>query len=900
MVNSAYLLGAGDSSLFFVTNILLHLVLGPVAVVLWYKQFRAAEHRFARVIRGAMFITGITGLGLLIVGNTQNTQPVFWIHVLVSTFALAAALLWCTRALKARGQSIQKYLVGTITFAAVAFCIPAIQTALHSRSIEVTNPILPPLDLAGEAMGGSTGPFFPSAAETADQKLVPAEFFLESETCAESGCHADAYEQWQSSAHHFSSFNNPWYKKSIEYMQDVTGTKPAQWCAGCHDPALLFSGQMDQPVDSFINLPEATAGLACVACHSVSSVKNTMGNGGYVIEYPAMHKLANSTNRIVKTIHDLVIRANPEPHRRTFLKDFHLEQSDQFCASCHKVHMDIDVNGYRWVRGFNTYDNWQASGISGEGARSFYDPSVGRTCVDCHMPSVPSTDAGHENGSVKSHRFAAANTAIPALNADSVQLKEVTAFLSSNQLLVDIVGFSENEARADDVTGAEQPSPDGKLATQFAIGEEQAMGIGSGSRTSSAVNFIGPLNTANSVLRAGSYIRLDVVVRTLGLGHFFPTGTVDAQEAWIELKAVYNGAETIFWSGWIQDANGPVDSSAHFFRSVVLDGHGNPINKRNAFASRSLAYVNLIPPSAADVAHYRIQVPEEPGELTVSASVHYRKFNWWFNKFTFSGTTTDPDSLKTISFDDREWLFADGHPEVTLPIVTMATDTLVFRVESNPESTSGANAPGNVTDVRRLYDYGIGLFREGDLHSAEAAFVRAAALDPTNINIPINLARVALADGSLEKAGTHVEQALELDPLSPKANYFKGLYLKALGDYGDALASLAIAEQSFPKDRVVLNQIGRILFLDSRPGEAIPWFERVLRIDSEDLMAHYNLMLSNRAAGNISRADEHEKRYLRYKDDESSVALSLKYRQANPYDNNEATPIHEHNWNVRR
>jgi len=47
-------------------------------------------------------------------------------------------------------------------------------------------------------------------------------------------------------------------------------------------------------------------------------------------------------------------------------------QTAEFCSTCHKVHLDVPVNHYRWFRGFNEYDNWQASGVSGQGARSFY------------------------------------------------------------------------------------------------------------------------------------------------------------------------------------------------------------------------------------------------------------------------------------------------------------------------------------------------------------------------------------------------------------------------------------------------------------------------------------------------------------------------------------------------
>jgi hypothetical protein len=47
----------------------------------------------------------------------------------------------------------------------------------------------------------------------------------------------------------------------------------------------------------------------------------------------------------------------------------------EFCSTCHKVHLDVPVNNYRWFRGFNDYDNWQASGVSGKArARSTIRP----------------------------------------------------------------------------------------------------------------------------------------------------------------------------------------------------------------------------------------------------------------------------------------------------------------------------------------------------------------------------------------------------------------------------------------------------------------------------------------------------------------------------------------------
>jgi len=106
------------------------------------------------------------------------------------------------------------------------------------------------------------------------------------------------------------------------------------------------------------------------------------------VEYPPLHELASSSNRFIQALDRFMIYLNPKPHRATFLKPFMREQAAEFCASCHKVHLDVPVNSYRWVRGFDDYDNWQASGVSGQGARSFYYPNKSQTCADCHMPLV--------------------------------------------------------------------------------------------------------------------------------------------------------------------------------------------------------------------------------------------------------------------------------------------------------------------------------------------------------------------------------------------------------------------------------------------------------------------------------------------------------------------------------
>jgi len=329
----------------------------------------------------------------------------------------------------------------------------------------IVNPASPPLAMEGEG-GGPKSPFFPASAQTNVGGIIPSNFFMDSETCGQ--CHKQIYDEWKASSHHFGSFNNQFYRKAIEYMQDTQGSpQGSKWCAGCHDHAVFFNGRFDKPIKDQMDTPEAHAGLACTSCHAIVRVDSTMGNNGFTIEYPALHQLMTSKNKVVRSMVDFMTYLNPEPHRETFMKPFMTKQASEFCSTCHKVHLDVPVNHYRWFRGFNEYDNWQASGVSGQGARSFYYPPKPQQCADCHMPAEASKDAGNVNGFVHSHRFPGANTAVPTANEDDAQLKLTEGFLKSGALTVDI--FAVSPAQQSLKSGAMNQSD---LATTFAVGEE--------------------------------------------------------------------------------------------------------------------------------------------------------------------------------------------------------------------------------------------------------------------------------------------------------------------------------------------------------------------------------------------------------------------------------------------
>src|SRR5688572_16687638 len=386
-----------------------------------------------------------------------------------------------------------------------------------------------------------------------------------------------------------------------------------------------------------------------------------MGNGGFEIEFPPLHDLASSKNKYIRWMDDFLTFLDPEPHRKTFMKPFMRLDSSEFCSSCHKVHLDVPVNDYRWIRGFNDYDNWQASGVSGQGARSFYYPAAPQRCADCHMPLVDSNDPAAKNGKVRSHRFPGANTALPYVNKDPVQLKVVQDFLRDGQISVDVFGIArggEPVGAAADAGAAAQV----ELSSTFAVGEESASFSASRSRSNvPPAEVVAPLNKVPAVVRRGESVRVEVVVRTRKVGHFFPGGTVDAFDVWVELEAVDDKGRVLLHSGAVaEDGKGPVEPGAHFYRSLQLDEHGNPINKRNAWMTRSVAYVRLIPPGAADTVHYRLQIPKDAGDrIFLRAKVNYRKFAWWNTQWAYAGVRdpSQPPASVGASHDDCKWQF---------------------------------------------------------------------------------------------------------------------------------------------------------------------------------------------------------------------------------------------------
>jgi Tfp pilus assembly protein PilF len=890
IVNGAYLAAFAHASIFYEANVLLHLGLGLVlaaAAVRWAP-------RYPRQC-GAFLCCAIPAVYLALAGNTLQHRWVLWLHVALAVVAVTVIIA----GIAARGSR------NTLAFAMGALLVLPASTALYHRLLpnpddRIQNPATAPLSMDEEGAGAQS-PFAPSSAQTNTGKIIPSNFFMDSESCGQ--CHKDIYEQWKSSMHHFASFNNQFYRKSIEYFQDVAGTRPSKWCAGCHDHAVFFNGRFDRPIREQIDTPEAQAGLGCMSCHAIVHVGSSMGNADFRVEYPPLHELASSHNPTIRAIDYFLTYLNPKPHKATFLKPFMGDA--EFCAACHKVHLDVPVNKYRWFRGFNDYDNWQASGVSGQGARSFYYPAKSQACADCHMPLTPSQDPGNRDGKVHSHRFPAANTGVAYVNGDAAQMRATEEFLKSGFITVDI--FAVSPAASSNGQAMLRRSDSVQANSTFAVGEEAEQ---SGPALIRDVGKLAaPLDTAGARLEPGSVARVDVVVRTRKIGHFFPGGTVDAFDTWLELQAKDGDGRTIFWSGNVTEGGkGPVEPGAHFYRSYQLDGDGNFINKRNAWQARSLLYARLIPPGAADVAHFMVKVPKDArGPIQFTAKLNYRKFSWYYTQFSYGAQPKPGQNASLLGLDHNSMEYEFGPRFIPanvsgnirdripdLPVITLAEAKVAL-----PLGQTVWQPVVRKQDRERWNDWGIGLLLQGDLKGAEYAFRRVTEAEPGYADGWLNVARALIQEGETEAAKPFIAKALELGPALGRTWFFQAAIQKTDGDYDGALHSLEKVRAQYPRDRVVLNQIARNLFLKRDYTGAVAALRQVCAVDPEDVQMHYTWMLCARGLGDQATAAREEKLFRRFKAEESSQAITAKRRALSPEDNNERQAVHDHESAVK-
>lgn len=719
-------------------------------------------------------------------------------------------------------REIRLMLVATV-FAIVAVVLVAQSTSAdgvtESSSREYADEISRSYDFKF-----GPNPFLPGNASTATGTFIPGEMFIPSSRCG--ACHTDSHAQWRESAHG-NAFREPFYQKNVKDLISQRGIEFTRHCESCHNPAALFSGSLTK--NSKVKRPFDDDGVSCIACHSIQSVDGR-GIGGYVMAEPALLVKEDGTRLLAVT--DQQVLDDIPSHRRAMMRP--LLKAPEFCAACHKSQVPKELNDYKFLRAFAVGDELQMSSFSKESPHPYYVRDK-ETCNTCHMKreAAPLFDVSAKDGKLASHRWAAANTAIPYFYNWPAQLEAVTKFLENDALGIDI----------------------------FAL-RRKTQGV-------SAEEFLAPLNRSNFQITAGDRITAEVVITNKNIGHSFPPELRDFYEAFVEFLVTDEKGKTLYRSGFIKP-NGHLDESAHNYKTYLVKADGSFNDKHHIWRTRTVAQNNQIHSGRSDLARYQFRIPAEAsGSLRLTARLRYRRFTRVFSDYALG---------KSVDY----------------PIVNMATAEYVLRVGDNT-SRPASEFKNAMPDWRRWNNYGIALFDHKQFPLAIDAFRHAAALDEKYRPMAeVNQAMGMIELDQYDRAARILEAVLQAHPDNMRALFHQSRVLIRRGQLQQAEKNIRQILTVYPRDRLSLQQLGELCKIRHDYEGARDCYERILEIDPEDLGAHYNLMLIFRKLGMKEEAKREAKIFADLKDDPAALPIANNFLRRHPEMSNESVFWHIH------
>jgi len=694
---------------------------------------------------------------------------------------------------------------------------------------------------------GEASPFLPSQAVTSSGKFIQSTQFASAQYCSQ--CHEDAHRQWRQSAH-ANSFRAPFYVKSVDLLIKEKGIEYTRHCEGCHNPIALFSGALTPNSKADRSFDED--GITCSVCHSIEKIQDTGGTGSYVMGIPSALVAPDGTRIPGEASYDKIL-AHPVRHKKAVMQDFY--RSPEFCAVCHKASLPRILNGYKWLRAFSVYDEWQQSSWSMETPLPFYKKDSASTCQTCHMPSSESTeDYGAKGGKLKSHRFLGANTAIPTFYGYQEQLDKVEEFL--------------RDAVAIDIFGIQKDLPRRKAD-------------------------ISVLGNNHFDLRAGETVTVSLVIQNRKIGHSLVPEQRDFYECWVEFVATDANGAVLYHSGYLEP-NGYLEEGAHSYTNRLLSASGKLLDLHQVWDAKVKGYDNTILPGRSDLVRYQFRIPpDSKGPITVSAKVNYRRFRRGYTDFVLQPPRDFPVSQIALQTACLRLAANGSDAVVDRKALVQRWNNYGIALLGQYQYQEAQQAFQRVTELDPAYADGY----------INVALVQYSQLIENKKEPPDGVGNLSYSNQEYEKfvpALRLLGQALKINPDSARALYYQGLIFRQQKNFAGAIADQKRVISIFPRFRQGRQELGYLYYLTRDFKSALEQFEQVQAINPDDLTAHYYLSLICERLGMQDRAQVEGARFAEQRDDPTAGALAQAFWRTHPTVVDELAPYHIHESSSRR
>ena len=394
--------------------------------------------------------------------------------------------------------------------------------------------------------------------------------------CAD--CHADIASHWAHSAHAYASFDNPWYRASIDQFRAERGKKESRFCAGCHDPLLLIAGRIDQEVEPDDAL--AYAGITCLVCHNIESTRPD-GNASFTLsDAPIL----------------LPDPANPEEiesHRARFT--MRPLRTAALCGACHRSFSGAAVGNANYLPGIDDLGDWASSAFAGA-VQDHLTSVEKKSCRGCHMGTVAASDAemaGADDGKVSSHRWTASHTTMAAQLPDAKHARQASDELEG-AVIVDI-GAVRAGRRLYALPGESRP-------------------------------------------QGGDHLAFDVLLENNAAGHRFPGGVRDMHDVWVEVEVRDASGKVLGVSRPSENGNEDV----FLLRATLLDAAADPEILHRVHRFSAPAFDRTLSAHDAQAVRYSMVLPRKLElPLRVNARLLHRKHSLRFQALACKASGTE-------------------------------------------------------------------------------------------------------------------------------------------------------------------------------------------------------------------------------------------------------------------
>ncbi|WDE13103.1 multiheme c-type cytochrome [Thalassomonas haliotis] len=480
--------------------------------------------------------------------------------------------------------AINGTILKTLTLATVAALLVLILD-------NITKPAADDVFIEDYQYNYGASPFAPSLAQTKNNEFIRKRDIAGSMRCI--ACHQASGEQWLASAHRHAA-DDPTYVRNVNLLQKSRGTSATRYCEGCHSPVALLTGQLTAG-GQHAGVPGTIAnfeGVGCMSCHGIRSITSAEGVASYHFTPRSDYLFEHSSSPVLSFINEQLIKLRPALHKKELLPG--VQQTSQYCGSCHSQFMDKSMNNWGWVKMQDEYQAWATSKFNLAKDPRFIHPK-NKQCQDCHMQKIAGQDmAADSEGKINSHYFVGAN----------VMLARQFGNEDLYQLTVDFL-------QQDKVNLTIEP-PEDKLSRQ------NSLYVSSDQRT---------VQNYPVALYRGERAKITVLVSNQGVGHNFPGGAIDLNEAWIDFD-IYDGAGQLVYRRGDLLANGEIEPLATVYKEVAIDRFGKEVWRHDLFNMVGRSYVNVIPSGSTDIVNFEFDIPDwATSPLSISATLKLRKLN---------------------------------------------------------------------------------------------------------------------------------------------------------------------------------------------------------------------------------------------------------------------------------